>query len=64
VERKAHNFLGHTFWARGFFVSTVGRDEEMIRAYIRNQEIANKQLDRPSELSLKERSASSKTAHG
>ena len=31
--------------ARGYFVSTVGRDEEMIRAYIKNQELADKQLD-------------------
>src|SRR6478735_544548 len=45
VERKMRNFLGHKFWARGYFVSTVGRDEEMIRAYIRNQEMADKQLD-------------------
>jgi len=45
VERKPRNFLGHKFWARGYFVSTVGRDEEMIRAYIRNQEMADKQLD-------------------
>src|SRR5271169_5731293 len=45
VERKERNFLGHKFWARGYFVSTVGRDEEMIRAYIRNQEMADKQLD-------------------
>ena len=30
VERKARNFTGHKFWARGYFVSTVGRDEEMI----------------------------------
>src|SRR5215831_3864709 len=36
VERKLRNFLGHKFWARGYFVSTIGRDEEMIRAYIRN----------------------------
>ena len=36
VERKARNFTGHKFWARGYFVSTVGRDEEMIRAYIKN----------------------------
>ena len=36
-ERK-RNFVGQHFWARGFFVSTVGRDEEMIRQYIRNQE--------------------------
>ena len=34
-----------SFWARGYFVSTIGRDEEMIRAYIRNQEMADKQLD-------------------
>jgi putative transposase len=31
VERKMRNFLGHKFWARGYFVTTVGRDEEMIR---------------------------------
>ena len=45
VERKLRNFLGHKFWARGYFVSTVGRDEETIRTYIKNQEIADKQLD-------------------
>jgi putative transposase len=45
VERKMRNFLGHKFWARGYFVTTVGRDEEMIRAYIRNQELADQQLD-------------------
>jgi len=45
VERKLRNFLGHKFWARGYFVSTVGRDEEMIRAYIKNQEMADKRLD-------------------
>jgi putative transposase len=32
------NFVGQSFWARGYFVSTVGRDEELIRSYIRNQE--------------------------
>jgi putative transposase len=45
VERKPRNFLGYKFWARGYFVSTVGRDEETIRTYIKNQEIADKQLD-------------------
>jgi putative transposase len=45
VERKVRNFLGHKFWARGYFVSTVGRDEETIRTYIKNQEIADQQLD-------------------
>ena len=45
VERKMRNFLGHKFWARGYFVTTVGRDEEVIRVYIRNQELADQQLD-------------------
>jgi putative transposase len=45
VERKLRNFLGHRFWARGYFVSTVGRDEEMIRTYSKNQEMVDKQLD-------------------
>ena len=34
------NFVGQNFWARGYFVSTVGRDEEAVREYIRNQEAA------------------------
>jgi REP element-mobilizing transposase RayT len=45
VERKMRNFLGHKFWARGYFVTSVGRDEEVIRAYIRNQELADRDLD-------------------
>ena len=43
-ERK-RNFVGQNFWARGYFVSTVGRDEEMIREYIRNQEKADARLE-------------------
>ena len=43
-ERK-QNFTGEHFWARGYFVSTVGRDEEQIRDYICNQEAENKRLD-------------------
>jgi len=35
---KARNFTGENFWARGYFVSTVGLDEEVVRAYIRHQE--------------------------
>jgi putative transposase len=35
---RQRNFTGQHFWARGYFVSTVGRDEEVIRAYIQNQE--------------------------
>ena len=36
-ERK-RNFAGQHFWARGYFVSTVGRDEATIREYIKKQE--------------------------
>jgi len=35
---KAKNFTGENFWTRGYFVSTVGLDEEVVRAYIREQE--------------------------
>lgn len=37
MERR-RNYAGQHFWARGYFASTVGRDEQVIRAYIRNQE--------------------------
>ena len=43
-ERK-RNFVGQHFWARGYFVSTVGRDEATIRAYIRHQEQEDQRLD-------------------
>ncbi|MFZ2908564.1 MAG: IS200/IS605 family transposase [Candidatus Desulfobacillus denitrificans] len=43
-ERK-RNFVGQHFWARGYFVSTVGRDEAVIRDYIRRQEDEDKRLD-------------------
>jgi putative transposase len=39
------NFVGQHFWARGFFVSTVGRDEKVIRAYITRQEAEDTRLD-------------------
>jgi putative transposase len=44
MERK-RNFVGQHFWARGFFVSTVGRDEDVIREYIRHQEREDKRAD-------------------
>jgi putative transposase len=43
-ERK-RNFTGQHFWARGYFVSTVGRDETVIREYIRKQEAEDSRLD-------------------
>ncbi|KOR39835.1 transposase [Xanthomonas oryzae] len=44
AERK-RNFVGQHFWARGYFVSTVGRDEAVIRDYTRNQEKEDERLD-------------------
>jgi putative transposase len=44
AERK-RNFVGQHFWARGYFVSTVGRNEEVIRNYIRHQEQEAEKLE-------------------
>ena len=43
-ERK-RNFVGQHFWALGYFVSTVGRDEEVMGAYIRHQEREYERLE-------------------
>ena len=42
---RKKNFVGQHFWARGYYVSTVGRDEEAVRKYIREQEEEDKRLD-------------------
>ena len=42
---RSRNFVGQHFWARGYFVSTVGRDEGAIRQYIQHQEEEDKRLD-------------------
>ncbi|MDF1527458.1 MAG: IS200/IS605 family transposase [bacterium] len=42
---RARNFVGQHFWARGYYVSTVGRDEKMNRDYIRRQEAGDRRLD-------------------
>ena len=42
---RRKNYTGHHFWARGYYVSTVGRDEAMIREYIRTQEAEDRRLD-------------------
>ena len=44
-EGRQKNFTGQHFWARGYFVSTVGLDEKMIRDYIKNQENEDKRQD-------------------
>ena len=42
---QRRNVVGQHFWARGYFVSTVGRDEGVIRAYIQQQEAADARFD-------------------
>ena len=44
-QGKKRNFVGQSFWARGYYVSTVGRDEAVVREYIRNQEREEARLD-------------------
>ena len=45
VMGRKRNFSGESFWARGYFVSTVGLDEGIVRDYIRNQEIEDERLE-------------------
>lgn len=59
IAQKQRNFVGHKFWARGYFVSTVGADEKIVRAYIQDQESDDKRLD---ELSLFNRQSVTLTA--
>jgi len=42
---RRRNFGGESFWARGYYVSTVGRDEATIREYIKKQEEEDRRLD-------------------
>ena len=49
---KKRNFVGESFWARGYFVSTVGIDEDTIRNYIKNQENEDKRIDQLSLLNM------------
>ena len=45
INGRTRNFTGEKFWARGYFASTVGRDEEVIRNYIRRQETEDSRVD-------------------
>ncbi|MEW6113694.1 MAG: IS200/IS605 family transposase, partial [Thermodesulfobacteriota bacterium] len=42
---RKRNFAGESFWARGYYVSTIGLDEESIRVYIRQQEAEDARLE-------------------
>lgn len=42
---RRRNFTGESFWARGYYVSTVGFDEETIRKHIREQDAEDSSLE-------------------
>ena len=42
---RKRNYVGQCFWARGYFASTVGGDEQVIRVYIRHQEAEGRKVD-------------------
>ena len=42
---RQRNFTGEHFWARGYYVSTVGLDEGVVRQYIQNQEDEDQRLE-------------------
>jgi putative transposase len=43
--KRERNYVGQKLWARGYFVDSVGRDTEVIRRYIRDQEVEDSRLD-------------------
>ena|SRR5271157_857212 len=45
MSGRRRSFVGQSFWARGYYVSTVGLDEAAIRAYIQTQEETDRKLD-------------------
>jgi len=42
---KKQNFTGEHFWARGYYVSSVGKDEKAIREYVKKQEAEDRRSD-------------------
>ena len=42
---RKRNYVGQHFWVRGYFASTVGRDEQVIREYIRHQEAEDRRIE-------------------
>ena len=43
--KRERNYAGHRLWAWGFFVDTVGRNEEVIRRYIREPDAEDRRFD-------------------
>lgn len=42
---RIRNYVGQHFWARGYWVSTIGKNEAAVRQYIRDQEKEDKRLE-------------------
>ena len=42
---RRSNFTGQHFWARGYWVSTVGKDEKAVREYLQKQEREDRRLE-------------------
>ncbi len=42
---RKRNFTGYHFWARGYWVSTVGHDEQAVREHIRQQKAEDRRRD-------------------
>jgi len=44
-QGRTRNFVGQHFWARGYYVSTVGKDENNVRLYIQRQDEEDRRFD-------------------
>jgi putative transposase len=44
-KMKQKPYWGNHFWARGYFVSTVGIDEDVIKRYVKYQEEEGKRIE-------------------
>jgi len=42
---RRRNYVGQHFWARGYWVSTVGKNEAAVRRYIQDQEKEDRRLE-------------------
>jgi putative transposase len=42
---RKQNFTGQGVWARGYYVSTVGKDVKVVRQYIKHQEEENRRIE-------------------
>jgi len=49
---RRRNFVGQHFWARGYWVSTIGKNEAAVRQYIQNQEKEDKRLEQLERVAL------------